>query len=82
MIFDQRLSHVRHTLSYNESTLSLRPRAAATKNKMRMAEKAFIFLIRIKKIIQGTLYITNFFELDYGIMQYLTRIQDSYLFLI
>jgi hypothetical protein len=49
MIFDERLSHVRHTLSYNEPTLSLRPRAAATKNKMRIAENAFIFLIGVKK---------------------------------
>jgi hypothetical protein len=29
--------------------LSLRPRAAATKNKTRMAENAFIFLYGIKK---------------------------------
>jgi hypothetical protein len=50
MIYDQRLSHVRHTLHYNGSTLSLRPRAAATKNKMRMAENVFIFLIGIKKL--------------------------------
>ncbi len=56
MIFDQRLSHVRHTLRYNESTLSLRPRAAATKNKMRMAENAFIFLIGNKNNPGEALY--------------------------
>ena len=28
----------------------MRPRAAATKNKMRMAEKAFIYLIQVKNI--------------------------------
>jgi hypothetical protein len=49
MILDQRLSHVRDTLRYIDSTVILRPRAAATKNKMRMAENAFIFLIGIKK---------------------------------
>jgi hypothetical protein len=53
MIFDQRLSHVMHTLRYNKSTLSLRPRAAATKNKMRIAENAFIFLIGIKNYLKG-----------------------------
>ncbi len=56
MILDQRLSHMRHTLRCNESTLSLRPRAAATKNKMRMAENAFIFFIVIKNNPEGHLY--------------------------
>ncbi len=49
MFLDQRLSYVRDTLRYSESTSSLRPRAAATKNKMRMAENDFIFLIGVKK---------------------------------
>ncbi len=80
MIFDQRLNHMRHTLGYNDSTLSLRPKAAATKNKMRMAENAFIFFIGVKKITQGRLYITDFFELDYGIKRYLNRFQLSYSF--
>ncbi len=56
MIYDQRLSHVRHTLHYKDSTLSLRPRAAPTKNKMRMAENAFIFLIVIKNNPGDPLY--------------------------
>ncbi len=56
MIYNQLLSHVRHTLRSNESTLSLRPRAAATKNKMRMAENAFILLIGIKNIPGEALY--------------------------
>jgi hypothetical protein len=34
----------------------LRPRAAATKNKMRMAENAFIFLIGVKNIAVEVLY--------------------------
>jgi hypothetical protein len=48
MMIDQRLSHVRDTLPYNESTVSLRPRAAATKNKTKMAENVFIFYIEVK----------------------------------
>ncbi len=44
MIFDQLLSHMRDTLRFSESTLSLRARAAPTKNKIRMAENVFIFL--------------------------------------
>jgi hypothetical protein len=53
MFLDQRLSHRSDTLHYSESTLSLRPRAAATKNKMRMAENTFIFLIGVKKYPRG-----------------------------
>jgi hypothetical protein len=49
LIYIQRLSHMRNTLRYNGSTLILRPRAAATKNKMRIAENAFIIIYRIKK---------------------------------
>ena len=44
------LNHKTYTLHLSWSTFSLRPRAAATKNKMRMAEKAFIYLIQVKNI--------------------------------
>lgn len=44
-------------LRYLESTLSLRPKAAAKKNKMRITEKAFIYLMRIKMYsVQGVYY--------------------------
>ncbi len=56
IVFDQHLSHVRDTLNYNESTLTLRPRAAATKNKIRMADNLFIFLIQIKNNPGQALY--------------------------
>jgi len=40
----KRLSQNMSTLRHFKSTLSLKPRAAATKNKTRMAEKAFMIL--------------------------------------
>ncbi len=56
MIFCQHLSPMRRTLHYFGPTLSLRPRAAATRNIMRMAENAFIFLIGIKNSPEQALY--------------------------
>ena len=44
-----------YTLYFSESTLYIWPKAAVTKNKMRMAENAFILFIGII-IILGRLY--------------------------
>jgi hypothetical protein len=57
---------VRDTLYFSESTLYIRPKAAATKNKMRMAENAFILFIGII-IILGRFYMINFIKLDNGL---------------
>jgi hypothetical protein len=50
----------------------VRPRAAAIRNKIRIAENAFIYLMQVKKKRLGTLYITNFFELLYGAEEFLS----------
>ena len=44
---------MRDTLYFSESTLYIWPKAAVTKNKMRIAENAFIFLIGVKKYPRG-----------------------------
>ena len=49
-LLGQHLSSAANTLRFSWCTLSLRPRAAATKNKTRMAEKGFINLLQVKNI--------------------------------
>ncbi len=50
--------------------MSLRPRAAATKNKMRIAEKAFIYLIQVKNNRWAGLTLQIFFILFMGQKQF------------
>lgn len=56
-----------HTLCYLGLTLSLRPRAAATKNKIRIAEKAFIYFIRVKINSRGGVILQIFLTLLMGL---------------
>lgn len=80
MISNQLLYHLACTLLYFATTLYLRPRAEAIKNKTRRAERTFIMLILDKKYPFWRSYLTNLFKAFYGLSAIFAWGEVSYLF--